>query len=229
MGVGAESLMEPYYADEHVVIYHGDARKILPHICADVMVTDPPYGINHQSDGGRKRGTVSAGWVQQRSITGDLDTSIRDTTLELWSGPAIVFGSLKADPPVGWQPNKTLAWDKGDSGSGDLTFPWKPSWELIYVLGSGFHGPRGPGVLRYTIHSHVRHGRVHPHQKPVDLMRDLIGKCPPGVIVDPFMGSGTTLRAAKDLGRRAIGVEIEERYCELAVDRLRQEAFDFAG
>jgi hypothetical protein len=222
MGVTAT----PYYQDEHVTIYHGDCRDILPHVDADVMVTDPPYGINHQSD---YLAMSSAAWRGRRSVTGDEDTGMRDAALAVWGDrPAIVFGSLKVQPPAGWQPNKTLIWDKGDLGGGDVTFPWKPSWELIYVLGHGFRGPRGRGVLRYIIHSHVTAGRVHPHQKPVDLMRDLIAKCPSGVIVDPFMGSGTTLRAAKDLGRRAIGIEIDKVYCEIAVQRLRQEVLDFA-
>lgn len=210
---------DPYYADEWVTIYHGDCRDILAHITADVMVTDPPYGIGHQSD---YLAMSSARWKGARSVVGDEDTTLRDAVLSIWANrPALVFGTWKIRPPTNTR--AVLVWDKGDNGGGDTAIPWKPSHEQIYVLGHGYSGHRGPGVLRYVMHSHVSAGRLHPHQKPVDLMRDLIAKCPPGVVVDPFMGSGTTLRAAKDLGRRAIGIEVNERYCGITVNRLRQE------
>jgi DNA modification methylase len=71
--------------------------------------------------------------------------------------------------------------------------------------------------------------RLHLTQKPSELVTELLSIAPPGAVLDPFMGSGTTLRAAKNLGRRAIGIEIEERYCEIAAERCRQEVLDFGG
>jgi site-specific DNA-methyltransferase (adenine-specific) len=134
-----------------------------------------------------------------------------------------VFGSWKAARPKGLK--AVLVWDKGNHvGSGDLSFPWKStSWEEVYIGGSGFAGRRTAGVLRFNAISPNFVTRDHPTEKPLALMRELISKCPPGVILDPFMGSGTTLRAAKDHGRPAIGIEIEERYCETAARRCSQE------
>ena len=113
-----------------------------------------------------------------------------------------------------------LIWDtKGANGMGDLSIPWKPSHQEIYVWGSGFVGHRGSDVLSFPPEQSF--GRDHPHAKPVDLMQELVGKTT-GTVLDPFMGSGTTLVAAKNLGRKAIGIEIEERYCEIAALRCSQ-------
>lgn len=128
-----------------------------------------------------------------------------------------------------------LTWEKGEHvGMGDLSLPWKPNTEEIYVLGSGFVGKRTGSVLKsLAIAGTVGQGalgtRHHPTEKPEALMAALITKCPPGTIADPFAGSGSTLVAAKSLGRRAIGVELEERYCEIAAKRLSQDVLDFTG
>lgn len=115
-------------------------------------------------------------------------------------------------------------WPTCGLGMGDLALPWKPDTEQIYVLGSGFGGFRGSSVLTYNGPPQSKEqGRCHPTEKPIGLMLSLLAKCPPGIIVDPFMGSGTTLRAAKDLGRQAIGIEVDESYCRTAVARLGQE------
>ncbi len=211
--------MTPYYADDWVTIYHGDCREIMPD--ADVLVTDPPYGYSH-----------SSGWdgpFQNDPIAGDDDTTLRDAILGKWRGPAIVFGSWKSTPPGNVA--TVLVWDKGlAAGMGDLAMPWKPNWEHIYIIGSGFSGRRDSGVISgYNVVTWASKGREHPNEKPVGLLRDLLQKCPPGLVLDPFMGSGTTLRAAKDLGRKAIGIEIEERYCEIAAKRCAQEVLDFGA
>lgn len=141
---------------------------------------------------------------------------------------AVVFGSCKMPPPP-IPLRATLVWDKGGHvGMGDLSLPWKQNWEHVYI--SGFVGRRDTGVLRFNALAPWAGEYTHPHEKPLELMRELIGKCAPlAAIVDPFMGSGTTLRAAKDLGRRAIGIEIEERYCEIAARRMAQEVLDIGS
>jgi len=214
--------MNPYYEDDAVTLYHGDCREIDAWLTADVLVTDPPYGIRYQS--GRPRVTLAA------SIVGDGDTSLRDAALDSWGPrPALLFGTWRIPRPV--VTRALLVWDtKGALGMGDLTIPWKPSHQEIYVLGTGFTGRRDSDVIvcppmRST--TYATNGRDHPHQKPVPLLAALLIKCPPGVVADPFAGSGSTLVAAKALGRKAIGVEIEERYCEIAAKRLAQDVLDF--
>jgi site-specific DNA-methyltransferase (adenine-specific) len=213
-------VMKPYYEHAGITIYHGDCLGILPFVNADVLVTDPPYGIAYES--GK---TGHNGGAALPGITGDDDTSLRDEILAVWGDkPAIVFGSWKRPRPLCVA---VLTWDKGDHvGMGDLSLPWKPNTEEIYILGKGFIGHRGSSVLSFNAPvswNSVGFGRQHPNQKPLDLMKHLVGKCPTGVVLDPFMGSGTTLLAAKNLGRQSIGIEIEERYCEIAARRLAQE------
>jgi DNA modification methylase len=211
--------MRPYYDHAGITIYHGDCREIMPGITADVLVTDPPYGIAY--DSGRPREDGNA-----RSIKGDSDTSLRDWCLSQWVGPALVFGTWRKPKPEGTR--GVLIWDKGGAlGMGDLSIPWKLDHEEIYIVGSGFVGSRDCGsVLRFPPEQSM--GRVHPHQKPIRMLKALLVKTA-GAVLDTFAGSGSTLVAAKDLGRKAIGIEIEERYCEIAAKRLSQEVLGFGG
>jgi DNA modification methylase len=211
--------MTPYYQEPGITIYHGDCREVLDWRAADVLLTDPPYGIYYHSGARRLEGNAC-------SIIGDEDTILRDFVLSVWKGPALVFGTWRVPKPA--HTRGVLVWDKGGAlGMGDLSLPWKFDHEEIYVLGSGFVGSRDSGsVLRCAPEQSI--GRAHPHQKPVHLITRLLTKCPAGIVSDPFMGVGTTLRAAKDLGRQAIGIEIEERYCEIAVNRLRQGVLPLA-
>lgn len=217
--------MEPYYSDDAVTIYHGDCNEeVAEWLQADVLLTDPPYGIGYHTNARRLEGNA-------RSIANDSDTWVRDVALGAWQvhedKPALVFGSPRREAPPSTR--TTLIWDQdGALGMGDLSLPWKPSWQEVYVIGGPWAGRRDCGsVLRCPPEQSM--ARSHPHQKPVRLLKMLLGKCLPGVIADPFMGSGSTLRAAKDLGRKAIGVEIEERYCEIAARRMAQEVLDLGA
>lgn len=214
--------MTPYYEDDLVTLYHGDCREVTAWLEADALVSDVPYGIDYRS------GKAS---TMPRSIAGDKDTSVRDEILEAWGDkPALIFGSWQRPRPAATK--MLLVWDtKGANGMGDTSLPWKPSHQEIYVLGKGFTGRRTTDVLTCApVQSTARNGRLHPHEKPVTLMGELIRKCPPGVIADPFAGSGSTLVAARIEGRRAIGVELDEAHCEVAAKRLAasQEAL-FGG
>jgi DNA modification methylase len=204
-------------------LWLGDCRDVLPGVAGvDAVVTDPPYGINHSSSHG-------ASWQNTR-IQGDNDTTLRDSVLYAFRNVA-AFGTWKT-PPLP-ETAGCLVFDKGPAfGMGDLSFPWKPSFELIYIRGDAWFGRRDEGVLR----GHVqvswetqfkglgdREARSHPHQKPVSLCEALLLKLPFDFrTLDPFMGTGTTGVACARLGRRFVGIEIEERYFEIACRRIEQ-------
>lgn len=175
--------MKPYYEDASVTLYHGDCREIDAWLAADVLITDPPYGVSHVS-----------GW-KPKAIVGDKTTDARDAVLAAWGPrPAIVFGTWRVPRPH--QARALLVWDKGKwPGMGDLRLPWGPSHEEIYVLGDGFTGRREGSVLH---ENRVPASKVdHPTPKPVPLLERLVAKCPPGIVADPFAGSGSTLIAAR--------------------------------
>ena len=222
--------MSIYYQDENVTLYHGDCREVDAWLAADVLVTDPPYGMGYESRTGE-------------SIVNDATTDVREAALSAWgTRAALLFGTWKVERPAGTK--QLLIWDKSEgNGTGALLWsPWGMSHEEIYVLGEwppvvpggrwreGGQPAREPGVLRvanYNTQSAIRPD--HPTPKPIALMERLLRRCPPGVIADPFAGSGSTLVAARNLGRSAIGVEMEEKYCEVIAKRLDQYALDFGG
>lgn len=191
-----------------------------------MLVTDPPYGIAwRQREGDAARGWRSQTWTMG-AVVADGDTDARDEVLQLWGDrPAIVFGSWRMERPD--NVHALLIWHKDGAYSGPLRAPFFTNHEEIYVIGKGAWRKSSPplrSVITTTEHRSAATREVgHPTPKPVSLMEPLIDRCPPGVIADPFVGSGSTLIAAKNLGRRAIGVEVEERYCELAARRLAQD------
>jgi site-specific DNA-methyltransferase (adenine-specific) len=202
--------VKPYYEDDAVTIYHGDCREILPTLPpVDLVLTDPPYGVTIIKGGGRGMN----GW-KDYSANGEWDkTPPSDALIEqvvAAGSSAIVWGGnyFKLPISMGW-----LVWDKGQRNFSlaDGELAWTTESRALRI----FSFARA-AALRET-------KKEHPTQKPIALMRWCLEFFPDAqTILDPFMGSGTTLRAAKDLGRKAIGIEIEERYCEIAAKRMAQ-------
>lgn len=223
--------MKPYYSDDAVTLYHGDCRELTAWLEADVLVTDPPYGVRWESRFGDARKGTKDQLRAKDVIHADLNPQVRDAALAAWGKkrPAVVFGSWRIARPAATR--SLLIWHKEGAYSGPLNGAFFTNHEEIYVIGEGEWRKSAPplrSVITTTEHRSqaVRDGG-HPTPKPVGLMEVLIDRCPPGTIADPFAGSGSTLVAAKQLGRKAIGVELEERYCEIAARRLAQDVLDF--
>ena len=223
--------MTIYYQDDHVQLFHGDClTEHREWLDADVLVTDPPYGIAWTQNKGGYKGAGSQVTIRN-AIANDATVEVRDVAIEAWGGkPRIVFGSWRAVRPD--PVDHRLIWHKAGQAPGPANAPFMLQDEEIYITGKGFRKSSPPlrSVIRTTEARSVEVAKIgHPTPKPVGLMEILIDRCPPGTIADPFAGSGATLMAAKNLGRRAIGVELEERYCEIIAKRLSQEVLDFTN
>ena len=227
--------MEPYYDDGTCVIYHGDCREILPTLDpVPLVLTDPPYGIPAGAAFVRLKSTVIVddgdavhnvevdGWRELVAFTDDA-----------WfvefgrNGPAPMAAMVAGHESVGF-----VAWrwylivKQAPPPTPRPTFV--SAWEAALCSYKGIRVWHGTGYVpdRWIGMTPNRTGNgVHPTQKPIEPLTQLIGALSrdDATVLDPFMGSGTTLRAAKDLGRKAIGVEVDERYCEIAAKRLAQE------
>lgn len=233
MGLNDESgdMLQPYFQDEGVTIYCGDAAEVLPQVAVcDLLVTDPPYGVDFQSNRRQKRLDKIAGDDGTYDAAPVLDAALR----RIGRGRhAYIFGPVVAGLPL--TETVELIWDKQILGMGDLAKPWGTSHERITF---GTYEPskanrakgygrlaarlRKQSVIRCQRPTGAGSGR-HPNEKPVGLLRELIesSSVMGEVVLDPFMGSGSTLVAARLEGRRAVGIEISERYCAIATERLR--------
>lgn len=226
-GVG----VKPYYERDGITIYHGDCREILPSLKADVVVTDPPYGsITHDGalgDGGRSRlvdfESITAGYL--RAVMEFAQPRRWWVSFMEWQHLA----ELESSPPFGLEFVRFGVWVK-PNGSPQFTGD-RPGtgWEAIGI----FHPPgkkKWNGGGRHAVWNRPVEQGQHPTTKPEPLVRELIRLFSDegDLVLDPFMGSGTTLVAAKLEGRKAIGIEIEERYCEIAAKRLAQGVLPFA-
>lgn len=222
--------MKPYYDDGTVTIYHGDALEIVPELPpVGLCLTDPPYGVTYVSNSGGRRGKepisndgtrISLRLYRALIPMIRADHFLWFTRWDAWPDVWEILGQ--------WQPIRgLLVWDKGTPGMGDLKH-WGPSYELIASAGRGkTTGKRDQSVLRFPGVSHS--ARLHPTEKPLGLLMYLLEKLQPATVLDPFAGSGPVLEAAARLGIPAIGIEIEERYCEIAASRMDQGVLEPAA
>ena len=242
-------MTSPYYQDDHVTIYHGDCLDVLSSLACEVgaVITDPPYasGTRHEAQKSSSGAMLRAGRFADKPIENDQMTTTGFIWLMRHVGmfcrPLLPDGAsflsfidwrqwpnlVGALETCNYRVQGMVVWDKGSMGLGN---GFRAQHELICHASKGVPNinDKGAGnVIRCPREAPVD----HPSPKPLPLLNRLIDVVtePGGVVLDPFMGSGSTLRAAKDLGRRAIGIELEERYCEIAANRVAQLAFDFGG
>jgi DNA modification methylase len=210
--------MTPYYADSWVTLYHGDCREILPTLGRfDLLLTDPPYGIDRDGQrattgghGGRKA-YAFRDWDAVRPSQEAFDIMLASSDAHIIWGGNYFADLLPAS--MRW-----LVWDKGQriaQADGELAWTSMQQALRIYTLN------------RVAI---MQDGAVHPTQKPLALMFWCLSLVPDAkTVIDPYAGSGTTLAAAKQTGRRSVGIERDEAYCEIIADRVSQETLDLSA
>lgn len=220
--------MKPYYEQDGVTIYHGDSREIAPFVEADVVLTDPPYGVG-LSARTTKHSRREGAYTQFE----DSEENIASAVIPLVTGLIERIGRAVITPGnrCMWMYPKPddigVIWHP--AGAGRTRWGFNCSTPILYYgkdpyLVAGLGGR--PNGFSWN---NAAENNGHPCPKPIQVMTWMVGRASLDghAILDPFMGSGTTLIAAKKLGRRAIGIEIEERYCEIAAKRLAQGVFNF--
>lgn len=232
--------MTPYYQDDFVTLYHGDSREVLRGLedaSVDCVITDPPY--TERTHGQAKTNKGAGHGVKAIDFApftnADLLQSLRDAgrVTRRWVVTSLDYAhafEFDQNPPPGLRSLRVGVWVKPNPMPQISADRPGQGWEAILFLHRDDVKPTWHGGGRAGVWTHpVVQGEGHPTVKPLPMVADWVRLFtdPGDIILDPFAGSGTTLRAAKDEGRRAIGVELEERYCEVAARRLAQDVLDF--
>jgi hypothetical protein len=236
---------EPYYQDDAVTIYNADCRQVLPFLQFDLLLSDPPYGVTQQewdtidSVFEMIRLAPLAVFTTGERLLAHLINAMPDRYRHIW-----VWDRVNHNTDF-------LNASRRPMRSHELiaVFSKNPQYKFQPVMRPGFHKVRqtqsvtngngsygnknaekGYGTIKTELHPRSiidfpgskSNSQLHPTQKPVALFEYLMQSYPAALTVDPWMGSGTTLVAAKQLGRKAVGIELNEKYCEIAVKRLQQ-------
>lgn len=239
--------MKPYFEEDGITIYHGDCREILPSLRkVDLVLTDPPYASGARNDANRQvRGSMLRSMEDEDWFSHDAMTTwgfqwfMRSVLIEMrrcvdvgthiywftdWRMTPTVYGMLEAQ---GYRVNHCLVWAKPHFGMGAY---WRNAHENIVFASVGQPTQmkdRGRSSV-LTVKNLSTDERIHPTEKPLALFESIMLAVNFETVLDPFCGSGTALVAAKNLGKKAVGIEIEERYAEAAAQRLSQKVLQFA-
>jgi site-specific DNA-methyltransferase (adenine-specific) len=222
--------VSPYYQDDWVTIYHADCLELLPSLDADVLVTDPPYGVNLGNhyraarNGSTYRGLQKAAYASYEDTVENFEQVVVPA---IWialdhtqRGMVFCAGHMMWKLPTPDAVGGVFL----PAATGRTVWGFN-SFAHALLYGKTPHAGSRPTGIQSTARAD---GLGHPTEKPLVWMRwaiSLVSRLGE-TVVDPFAGGGTTLRAAKDLGRKAIGIEIEERYCEIAARRCAQDVLD---
>ena len=224
--------MKPYFETSLGQLYHGDCLEIMPHLGpVDLFIADPPYGIDYQS----ARRTDKTQWKPK--IANDMHPFIWFFWPAFCVGkePSVMLCFCRWDVQepfklaaewAGYTVRSQVIWDREVHGMGDLDGAFGPRHDIVWFCTKGaykFPGKRPMSIVKSQRLSGEK--LVHPNEKPVGLIQDLVSQLLDGdTVLDPFLGSGTTAVACERLNRRWIGIEISEQYCEIAAKRIEQEA-----
>lgn len=214
--------MKPYYEDDFATLYHGDCREVLPLDDGDCLVTDPPFNV------GKDYGTSDDAlpMAEYEAMIHALSTSGPER--QAWITPTnrlAMFARILGDEA------RPVVIRRG--AQGPKRWGWFDQFDMALVLGKPreYVSNLWDGIrLKGEGYFFREHSYDHPGYTPYPIMLRLVDLLADegAVVIEPFAGTGTTLVAAKQIGRRAIGVELDERYCEIAAKRLAQDTL-FGG
>lgn len=223
--------MNTYYEDGKIKLYHGDALEVLPSLSwAGCMILDPPYHMSPSTFRGIDDGAASSVATPVRLLTETFRHAYRMLSE---GGSAFIFCDWRRGPDTtylatlaGLRITTCVAWTRTRAGTGGM---FRGAWDPIYVASKGVPSIRDRAAVPNVINANHPTDRAHPYEKPLKVWDHLLSRIPATTVVDAFAGSGTSAEVAVRHGHTWIGIEADERHCEVMAERLSQGAFDFGG
>jgi site-specific DNA-methyltransferase (adenine-specific) len=214
----------PYYADESATLYHGDALDLLPALAdrsAAALLLDPPYAMTPNAVRGRDDGAAGASGAPMRLLT---ETATHARRILRDGGVAAIICDWRRVPDVSYLVTLTglrlatcIAWTRTTVGTGGL---FRSAWDPVLIAANGSPEAIDRAAIPNVIATNPPTQRRHPYEKPPELWRHLLRRLPPGLVVDPYAGSGSSAVAARSEGLPWVGIEVDEGYCEGIAARL---------